>query len=242
MVNIHNIMEEQVIIRVNELYERIKNEGNTWLECDCENCRLDAYTYVLNRIQPRYVVSGRGMTYNSTEIHSDRQLMVDLDRLGIEAIRMVNSAKRPYHNKAKLNASGDWETMLPTFTVPTFIGSIFDGTTFEPLKDARVTLKTSNGDLATMMDVSWSNPCSTFEKTSGRYSFWVAPEASLKPNEKKDFSFTVEIECEGYDPVFYAFTIPLVSRIEDPHKLDSTLTYRIQDLRLFKHGLKNELE
>lgn len=242
MVNIHNIMEEQVIIRVNELYDRIKSQENTWLECDCENCRLDAYAYVLNRIQPRYVVSGRGLTYNSTEIHSDRQLMVDLDRLSIEGIRMVNSAKRPYHNKAKLNASGDWETMIPTYTFPTFIGSVFDGTTFEPLKDAKVFLKTADGQLATMMDVSWSNPYVTYEKNNGRYSFWVAPEASLKADVKKDFNFTVEIECEGYDPAFYAFSIPLVSKVEDPHKLDSTMTYRIQDLRLFKHGVHNELE
>ena len=242
MVNIHNIMEEQVIIRVNELYDRIKNQENTWLECDCENCRLDAYAYVLNRIQPRYVVSGRGLTYNSTEIHSDRQLMVDLDRLSIEGIRMVNSAKRPYHNKAKLNASGDWETMIPTYTFPTFIGSVFDGTTFEPLKDAKVFLKTADGQLATMMDVSWSNPYVTYEKNNGRYSFWVAPEASLKADVKKDFNFTVEIECEGYDPAFYAFSIQLVSKVEDPHKLDSTMTYRIQDLRLFKHGVHNELE
>lgn len=242
MVNIHNIMEEQVVIRVNELYERIKAQENTWLECDCENCRLDAYTYVLNRIKPRYVVSGRGITYNTTEIQSDRQLMADLDRLGIEGIRAVNSAKRPYHATAKLNASGDWETMLPTYTFPTFIGRVFDGTTFEPLKDAVVTLKTSEGISATMMDASWPNPCRTFEKNNGRYSFWVAPEASLKAGVEKDFGFTVEIECEDYDPVVYTFTVPLTSKVEDPHKIDSTLTYHIQDLRLFKHGLKNELE
>ena len=241
-MNVHNLMEEVVVYRVNKLYEQVKEVNATWLTCDCENCRLDAYAYVLNRIQPRYVVSGRGLTYNSTEIHSDRQLMVDLDRLSIEGIRMVNSAKRPYHNKAKLNASGDWETMIPTYTFPTFIGSVFDGTTFEPLKDAKVTLKTADGQLATMMDVSWSNPYVTYEKNNGRYSFWVAPEASLKSEVKKDFNFTVEIECEGYDPAFYAFSIPLVSKVEDPHKLDSTMTYRIQDLRLFKHGIQNELE
>ncbi len=242
MVNIHNIMEEQVITRVNELYEKLMDQENRWLECDCENCRLDAYSYVLNKIQPRYVVSGRGITYNATEILSDTQLMADLDRLSVEAIRMVNSAKRPYHATAKLNASGDWETMIPTFTFPTFIGCVFDGSTFEPLINAKVTLKTSDGTCATMMDASWANPCTTFRNTNGRYSFWVAPEASLKNNIEKTFDFTVEIECEGYDPTCYTFSMSLTSKIEDPHKLDSTSTYRIRDLQLFKHGLKNEIE
>lgn len=241
-MNIHNIMEEQVISRIDELYKRIKNQENTWLECDCENCRMDAITYVLNRVPARYVISGRGITYNTTEILSDSQLMADIDRLGVEGIKMVNSAKRPYHDKAKLNASGLWETMIPTYTFPTFIGAVFDGSTFEPLSGARITLKSADGVVATMMDASWSNPCQTFQRNDGRYSFWVAPEASLKENVEKQFDFTVEIECDGYDPACYAFSITLTSKTEDPHKLDSTSTYRIQDLRLFKHGVKNELE
>ncbi len=242
MFNIHNIMEEQVISRVDELYQRLMSQEDRWLECDCENCRLDAYSYVLNRIQPRYVVSGRGVTYNATEIQADIQLSADLDRLSMEGIKMVNSAKRPYHNSAKLNASGDWETMLPTFIFPTFIGGVFDGSTFEPLSNTKVTLKTSDGKNATMMDASWFNPCNTFKNTDGRYSFWVAPEASLKPDVEKQFDFTVEVECEGYTPTCYTFSLNLTSKIADPHKLDSTQTYRIRDLRLFKQGVKNELE
>lgn len=242
MVNIHNMMEEHVVSRVNELYEQLKENGCAWLECDCENCRLDTITYVLNRITPKYVVGGRGITHNTAQIKSDSQLMADLDRIGLDGIRLVNSAKRPYHKSAKLNASGDWETTIPTYTFPTFLGTIYDGSTFEPLDNASVTLKMSDGKNATMMDASWSNPCKTFAKTSGTYSFWVAPEACLKENETREFSFTLDIEREGYTPISYSFSISLVSKAEDPHKLNSACSLKVQDLFMFREEIYNEQE
>ncbi|MBR7080233.1 MAG: late competence development ComFB family protein [Treponema sp.] len=242
MVNIHNIMEEQVLSRVNELYEQVKNRENTWLDCDCENCRLDTVSYVLNRIPPRYVVSGRGITHNSNEVLNDNQLMADIDRLGLEGMRLVNSAKRPYHKSAKLNASGAWETKIPVFTFPTFLGTVYDGSSFEPLDGAVVTLKDEKGNIATMMDASWSNPCRTFSKTDGSYSFWVAPEASLQGKVSREFTFTISISCKGYTGTSYSFTLPLVSETEDPHKINSTYSLKIQDLFLFRTDVMNEQE
>ena len=58
-MNVHNLMEEIVKQRVDQLYENAKNEKVEWLSCDCENCRLDTVSFVLNRIPPKYVVSGR---------------------------------------------------------------------------------------------------------------------------------------------------------------------------------------
>ncbi|MBQ2571571.1 MAG: late competence development ComFB family protein, partial [Treponema sp.] len=66
MFNIHNIMEEQVESRVNQLYDHVKGQNAPWLDCDCENCRKDTICYVLNRIPPRYILSGRGVTHAST--------------------------------------------------------------------------------------------------------------------------------------------------------------------------------
>ncbi|MBO5608422.1 MAG: late competence development ComFB family protein [Treponema sp.] len=242
MVNIHNIMEEQVVARVNELYDQVKNNGGSWLECDCENCRLDTISYVLNRVPPRYVVSGRGITHNTAELMNDSQLIADIDGIALEGMRLVNSAKRPYHKSAKLNASGAWETDIPTFIFPTFIGTVYDGSTFEPLDNATVTLRTGKGNTATMMDASWANPTRTFAKTRGNYSFWVAPEGTVKEGESREFTFVVEISCPGYDSIDYSFSIPLVSKTEDPHKLNSTCSLKVQDLFLFREGIKNEQE
>ena len=139
-------------------------------------------------------------------------------------------------------ASGDWETTIPTYTFPTFLGTIYDGSTFEPLDNASVTLKLSNGKHATMMDASWSNPCKTFAKTSGTYSFWVAPEACMKEGETREFSFTLDIEREGYTPISYSFSISLVSKAEDPHKLNSACSLKVQDLFMFREEIYNEQE
>ena len=52
-MNVHNLMEEIVKQRVDQLYENAKNEKVEWLSCDCENCRLDTVSFVVNRIPPK---------------------------------------------------------------------------------------------------------------------------------------------------------------------------------------------
>ena len=240
MVNIHNIMEEQVINRINELYQKVKSKGSSWLTCDCDNCRLDTISYVLNRIPPRYVVSGRGMTHNSS-ILNDTQLQADIDRIGIEGMRMVSTAKRPYHNAGRLSSSSLPELRSPVFNFPTFIGNIYDGSTFEPLAGAQISLKDEDG-LVQMMDASWANPCNTYEATNGSYSFWVAPRIAEENKESKEFTFTVEVIAEGYTPVTYNLSLPLVSEVQDRRELNSTYSLKIQDLFMFRTDIINELE
>ena len=52
-MNLHNLMEEKVVKHVNELYDQMKDQKISWLSCDCEHCRLDTASYVLNRIPPK---------------------------------------------------------------------------------------------------------------------------------------------------------------------------------------------
>ena len=44
-MNIHNILEDQVIIRVNDMYKRIGKMKPAWFTCNCEQCRLDTTAY-----------------------------------------------------------------------------------------------------------------------------------------------------------------------------------------------------
>ena len=76
-MNLHNLMEEKVVKHVNELYDQMKEQNISWLSCDCEHCRLDTASYVLNRIPPKYVVSGRGVSHNVSA--DDTQLKADID-------------------------------------------------------------------------------------------------------------------------------------------------------------------
>ena len=149
-MNVHNLMEDIVIKAVNTLYDRVKGENVAWLTCDCENCRLDTVSYVLNRIPPKYVVSGRGVTHN-VEYLASSQLQADIDSLALEGMRTVSATKRPFHNEPRKPV--DNKPKHPAFNFFTFMGTVLDGNTFEPISDATVTLK-MDGKLAEMYDIA----------------------------------------------------------------------------------------
>lgn len=240
MINIHNMMEELVIDRINVLYDQVKSSGSTWLTCDCENCRLDTVSYVLNRVPPRYAVSGRGVTYN-TKIMNDTQLTADIDKLGIEGMRLVSSAKRPYHKTGRAVPTTDTPIISTVYNFPTFIGNVFDGSSFEPLTDATITL-IQDDKLAEMMDVTWPNPSKTFSATQGNYTFWVVPTPAERENEEKIFQFTVNVTAPNYNPVTYTFELPITSESFDRREFNSTFSYKIKDLFLFRTDIENEME
>ena len=150
-MNVHNMMEDMVSAEVETLYEQVSKANPAWLTCSCKNCRLDTISYVLNRVQPKYVVSGRGVTH-SHEIFADHQLIADISALAMEGIRIISSTKRPFHNLPREECEVK-EEFDPNFNFPTFSGVILDGNTFEPVSGATVTLKL-NGKKAEMVDMT----------------------------------------------------------------------------------------
>ena len=95
-MKVHNLMEEFVTQIVNELYDNLVENKARWITCSCESCRLDAISYVLNRIPPHYIISGRGVVYTA-QMLNDPQLRADVSALSMEAIRIISSVQRPYH-------------------------------------------------------------------------------------------------------------------------------------------------
>lgn len=237
MLQVHNLMEEKVFECVNALYDQIKQARSPWLTCDCENCRIDAVNYVLNKIPPHYVVSGRGVTHNA-ELLNEHQLKADIDALAMEGIRLVSSAKRPYHNAVQKTASIPSE---PVFNFPTLVGTVYDGSTFVPLENAYIDLRL-DGKLAEMMDASWANPTQTFEATKGSYTFWPKAIKTAEEKENRTFTFTLEISAEGYTPTTYTFTVPLVSEKINRFEPNSIYSLKIQDIFLFKSDISNPME
>ncbi len=233
-MNVHNLMEDIVIKAVNTLYDRVKSENVAWLTCDCENCRLDTVSYVLNRIPPKYVVSGRGVTHN-VEYLASSQLQADVDSLALEGMRTVSSTKRPFHtlDRKECMIQGSPEKSSPAFNFFTFMGVVLDGNTFEPVTEAEITLKLE-GQLAQMVDKTWSNPYHMVRSTKGVYSFWVKSVPAEKSGERAYFKFSIEIKAEGYSDVVYHFEVPIMSEDAIRQTLDSTYTLKIKDLVIFK--------
>ena len=235
-MNVHNIMEDVVIKAVNNMYDRVKGEGVAWLTCDCENCRLDTVSYVLNRIPPKYVVSGRGVTHN-VEYLASSQLLADIDSLSLEGMRTVSSTKRPFHAENRddcvIQGNNKKAKTKPAFNFFTFMGIVLDGNTFEPVSNAKITLKI-DGKLAEMVDKTWSNPYNLVPSTKGVYSFWVKSIPAKKSGERAYFKFSIEIEAEGYSESVYHFEVPIMSEDSVRLTLDSTYTLKMKDLVIFK--------
>ena len=74
--------------------------------------------------------------------------------------------------------------MEPAFNFSTFSGKILDGSNFEPVFGAKLTLKI-NGQPAEMVDKTWINPYVTCKSTKGAYTFWVKSIPAEKPESRK---------------------------------------------------------
>lgn len=237
-MKIHNLMEEYVSSHVNKLYDDFENNRPSWLRCTCADCRMDVTSYVLNRVPSRYVVSGRGVVHGESVL-SDSQLLADVDRLALEGVRLISASKRPYHKDKSDMAFDNLEEI--SFNFPVFIGSVLDGSTFEPMSDVTVTLKIGDED-AVMLDKTWSNPCMTYAATKGVYSFWVRPFPSETLGEARKFTMTLLMNAEDYSPINYSFDLTIVSERYKKMEVDSSFSLKIQDMFMFRLDVVNPLE
>lgn len=231
-MDVHNLMEEIVKKKVDALYENAKKSKPEWLSCDCQNCRLDTVNYVLNRIPPKYIVSGRGAVHVSMDLENT-QIKADVETLAIEGMKAVNSAKRPYHLKAACEESSDEKNSEPHFNFCAVSGKVLDGANFEPVLNATVVLK-FEGEEAQMFDDTWQNPYITMESTKGTFSFLIKSVPAEKSNEKKTFNFFIEVSAPGYESLKYYFELPIVSEEEKRNHFDPTFSFRLNDCVIFK--------
>ncbi len=238
-MNVHNLMEDLVIQNVDLMYDQVKEAKAAWLTCDCKNCRLDTVSYVLNRIPPKYIVSGRGVTHAS-ETLNNKQFMADVNALILEGMRTVSSTKRPFHTKDRKECSVVADNR-PSFNFPTCTGTILDGSTFEPVTGAIVTIK-MDGKLVEMIDKPPSNPYTTCQSPPGTFSFWAKSTPAQTEGEQQRFAFTFDISAQGYTSTVYNVVVPVISEASSRKEIDSTYFLKLKDFILFKEGIENPME
>lgn len=234
-MNVHNVMEELVFTEVNGLFDTAIANKAPWLTCSCSQCRLDTICYVLNRIQPRYIKSGRGLAYSQLEDSFDKaQLAADINRIGLEGMKQVLSSKRPHAEERTDLPEG------PVFNFPTIVGRILDGTTFEPVRDVSVELLL-DGKTAESIDPSWENPYHITTHTPGTFTFWVKPVGAKKDGVKKVFSFEIRAEINGYDPLNHFFELGVTSEAFLRTAYTAEHSFILSDLHVFPvaDGLEN---
>lgn len=230
-MELHNVLEEQVINRVKTLYDDIiKNENIDWLSCTCNQCRLDTAAYVLNRLSPKYVVSERGIAHALSQ--KTDQADADLDSLIIQGMKKIASSQRPFHGK---DNDQNIETKPPvaSFNFPIFRGQVYDGESFEPLKDGQVMLQFNTNANLDMVDNTWVNPYFLNTKTMGEYTFLVKPLPADMEGQNKRFDFVITVEAPNYEKTIHTFSIVATSVTNHDTAINIVNTLKIQDLYVF---------
>ena len=166
--------------------------------------------------------------------------MADVNALILEGMRTVSSTKRPFHGNDRRENTVIADDK-PSFNFPTFTGTILDGSTFEPITGAIVTIK-MDGKNVEMIDKTWSNPYTTCKSTKGTFSFWAKPITAQKEGEQQRFVFTFEISAQGYTSTVYNIGVPVISEAASRKEIDSTYFLKLKDFILFKEGIENPME
>jgi len=233
-MDIHNTNEDIVYNTVQMIFEDIEKSGNPEKFCLCEQCRADTICFALNRIEPYYIVSNRGLTRLDQSGLLRQQIEADVATLIYKGIRMVNHNLRPTatHNgksaeKPKAN--------FPVFDIPTISGRIFDGISFEPVVNIEVALY-CEGELAPARNNNWQNPYTIVPSTPGVFSFWPAPVMTTATDISKDIKYTIKVNSPNYEVLNHHFNIISISRNLGAHTQTLNRSFKLPDLYLFPPG------
>jgi competence protein ComFB len=233
-MDIHNTNEDLVFNKVQQLFEEIEKSGNPEGFCMCEQCRADTICFTLNRIEPYYIVSNRGLTRLDNSGLLQQQVEADITTLLYKGIRLVNHNLRPNapHN---LGNSGAPRINFPIFDIPTISGRIFDGISFEPVTDIEVALY-SEGELIPGRNNNWQNPYTIVSSTPGVFSFWPAPVATSTIDVSKSIRYVIKVSSPDYEVLNHHFEITSISRNLGPNSQTLNRSFKLPDLYLFPPG------
>jgi competence protein ComFB len=233
---IHNLTEDLVWAEVDKICDVIESDPAKKDLCTCPQCRLDIACYALNRRNPHYIVSHRGLARAQQASLASQQRDADIAALVHEALNVIGHNQRPNfnHNPAEAEESASEQQL---YNIPAIVGRIFNGLDFSPMSGLDVGLY-YHGKLADMKDRNWQNPCKLVANTEGTFSFWPAPipVESLRDGaafERKTISFTLKASYPGMEDLNYVFEIPAMSGFPSVLPLSMDRTSKLADLYMF---------
>ncbi|MBT3274240.1 MAG: late competence development ComFB family protein [Spirochaetales bacterium] len=228
-MTVHNQMEDLVINLVNEIFdeEKATKQGSY---CICKQCRTDVSCYVLNRIEPRYVISERGLAHTESAYLERIQETADLVTLIREGIEQVSATKRPFFAHSEdCDHRQDHGSM---FNFPIIKGRVLNGNTFEPIVNVDVFLKCDSAMLE-MVDPNWRNPCHLYDSGTGSFFFLPAPVSATSLGEKRAFQFEILVDDHRFEPLHHFFTLDTVSNEGFRDALHTNESHSAENLYLF---------
>ena len=162
----------------------------------------DIAAFVLNRLPPRYITSGRGMSHLCGSILND-----PAETTTIDVVMLINFAIQTIlgrRNVGDATLDVEDEDVSPPFIIfPQIIGYVTDHTTRKPLEQAEASIASAKtGDLLLSMKPGWDNPSHT--NKLGSFCIWprylnADADYSLDlENIDKPFSIHLSITSQGY--------------------------------------------
>lgn len=227
-MEIHNLMEDLVLSMVHDAFVEEEKSGTT-MSCTCHQCCLDVACYVLNRIEPEYVISGRGIAHRESAYLDSVQKRADIVSLIRQGMKKINETKRPFFSH-----TNEMKAPVPKgcfFNFPSIVGRVFSTDTFEPLADVSVLLL-HDGRPVEMIGPNWENPYRTAVPTQGTYAFLPRPVPAGSGGLKREFEFELVFEKPGYETFRHYFSLPLVSEDSLKEYVNGRISHKIGDLTL----------
>ncbi|MDR1617869.1 MAG: late competence development ComFB family protein [Treponema sp.] len=234
-MDIHNTNEDIVFATVKKIFGSFEKEGNSGNFCLCSQCRLDTACYVLNRIEPFYIVSSRGVERTELEAFHKQQKEADIIALVYEGLKRVNHNQRPNFSHQGAGGGEKDRQIAPVFNIPTIVGRLFNGSNFGPMSNVKVELYRS-GNLVPMKDASWQNPYLLVPNTEGTFTFWPASVPASAEDSHAIFEYSIRIEAPGFEPLNHFFKIPVISETRPASSYSMGRSFKLPDLYLFPPG------
>jgi competence protein ComFB len=197
-MSVKNIMEDIVSSTVEEVLKK-ENDKNNTLEY-----REDICAFVLNRINPNYVTSERGILHGLLDSRFLLQQKTDILLLIHEAISVIH--ERRDHEFKHI----DLEKETYTYFFPHILGEVVEESTFSKVDDVKVTLL-YQGRPVKMMSDGWNNPFLTNSGTMSYYHFW--PVLDEEPDPEKEYEFKLVFEHDKMEGKEYLFTVKPVKAV-----------------------------
>ncbi|MDR0629121.1 MAG: late competence development ComFB family protein [Treponema sp.] len=227
----YNINEDRVITEVNAIFDLIKKGGNPQNMCTCSQCRTDIICYVLNRMEPHYVVSNRGLARVARESIKYQQKAADIVSLIYKGMNQVQHHMRPF-TEHTVRADSFWNDPKPIFIVPAIIGRIFNGMNFAPLEEAQIELRHEQR-LVPMVDSNWQNPYNLVSSIAGIFTFLPSPLPADSTGIQQKLGFSLAIKAPKLEASPYSFEVPVMSEVLTGNPFSMDRIFRLPDMYMF---------
>jgi competence protein ComFB len=207
-MRIHNLLEEVVTERINEILKEYRDRKSAEELAIAEEYKLDVACYVLNRIDPVYVVSGRGLAYLDLDYIEKLQRDADLVTLIHQGIERVTTVQRPHYEKRKKEPAAARKGFF--FNYPIIRGRIFNSLNFAPVSGIDVELLLDRQPV-TMIEDTWANPCRIVTNTPGNFYFWPKPSPAGHSGAVDRREFEILVKAAGFEEMRHFFIVDLTA-------------------------------